>query len=109
MLTGLLQVRTIARTIECDFALLATALRADSTVNSGAEAPFFADFTDDGNADHLNDYYYTFLSHYDSDSYNWGQSPGYRESYNALSYTESDRKISANATFTIEACVRRME
>jgi hypothetical protein len=39
------KIRTIARTIERHFALLAAALRADAPVNSGTEAFLLANFT----------------------------------------------------------------
>ncbi len=64
----------------------------------------FADFTDDGNGNHLYDYYYTFLSNYITDTYPPYHSPNYSESYEALSYVESDRKISASST--LEMCVQ---
>ena len=46
MLASLLQVHAIAGAVEGDFALLATTLRTDSSVDRGAEALFFADFAD---------------------------------------------------------------
>src|SRR5271165_7330864 len=46
MLPGLLQIGTIAGTIERHFPLLATALRANPPVNRRTEAFFLADFTD---------------------------------------------------------------
>src|SRR6476659_4462777 len=42
MLTRLLEIDAVARAVERDLALLATALRADTPVDSGAEALFFA-------------------------------------------------------------------
>jgi hypothetical protein len=42
----LLQIRTIAGTIQRDLALLTTALRANSPVNGGAEALFLANLAD---------------------------------------------------------------
>jgi hypothetical protein len=46
MLTRLLQIRTIAGTIKRHFALLATALRTNASVDSGTEAFLFANFAD---------------------------------------------------------------
>ena len=46
MLARLHEVRTIAGTVESDLALLAAALRTNTSVNSGAKALLFADFTD---------------------------------------------------------------
>src|SRR5579863_3696327 len=43
----LLQVDTIAGTIQCDFALFATTLRADATVDSGTE-PLLVTFITNG-------------------------------------------------------------
>jgi hypothetical protein len=53
----------------------------------------FADFTDDGNGDHLRDYYYTFYCTYQPGSYSSGQGPEYTEEYVALSYEESSSKV----------------
>ena len=46
MLAGLAQISTITGTIECDFALLAAALRANPAMDCGTEALFFPDFAD---------------------------------------------------------------
>src|SRR5271169_3104764 len=46
MLVRLHQIRTVAGTIECHFALLAAALWANTPVDSGAKAFLLADFTD---------------------------------------------------------------
>ena len=67
----------------------------------------FADFTDDGNGDHLKDYYYTFLSNYITSTYPNNNSPSYSESFEPLSYVESDHKISATSTFDLNLIVRR--
>jgi len=53
----------------------------------------FADFTDDGDGDHLRDYYYTFYCTYEPGSYPNGVGPEYTEDYVALSYEESSDKI----------------
>lgn len=54
----------------------------------------FADFTDDGNGDHLRDYYYTFYCTYEPGSYPSGIDPVYSEDFVALSYEESSNKVS---------------
>jgi hypothetical protein len=46
VLPRLLQIGAIAGAIQCDFTLLAAALRADAAVNGGAEAFFLANFAD---------------------------------------------------------------
>jgi hypothetical protein len=46
VLPRLSKIRTIARTIQSHFTLLAAALRANATMDSGAKAFFLADFTD---------------------------------------------------------------
>ena len=46
MLTGLLQIRAVAGTVEGDLALLAATLRADAAVDRGAEALFLTGFAD---------------------------------------------------------------
>lgn len=53
----------------------------------------FADFTDDGNASHLEDYYYTYHYEYDPGSYTNGDGPKYSEDYVAESYQESSRSV----------------
>ncbi|MDD1773475.1 MAG: transglutaminase-like domain-containing protein [Methanomassiliicoccales archaeon] len=53
----------------------------------------FVDFTDDGNGDHLRDYYYTFYCTYEPSSYPSGVDPEYTEDYVALSYEESSNKV----------------
>src|SRR5205807_2367500 len=46
VLPRLLQIRAVAGAIQCDLALLATALRADAAVNRRAEAFFLANLAD---------------------------------------------------------------
>ncbi len=49
----------------------------------------FADFTDDGIASHLEDYYYFFHCSYDPDSYPEGQTPEFVQDFEAIDYQES--------------------
>lgn len=53
----------------------------------------FADFTDDGDGDHLRDYYYTFHFSYEPGSYPHDGGPEYTEEYVALGYEESSNKV----------------
>jgi len=53
----------------------------------------FAEFTDDGNGDHLYDYYSLFSCAYDSSSYIAGEGPEFIGEYDSISYTESQEKI----------------
>jgi hypothetical protein len=46
MLPRLLQIDAIAGTVERDFSLLSTTLRADAAVHGGTEAFFLASFAD---------------------------------------------------------------
>ena len=55
----------------------------------------FVDFTDDGVASHLSDYYYTFFTTYR------GTSPLYSEEYVKISYEESSKKISQGAVYEL--------
>lgn len=59
----------------------------------------FVDFTDDGNGDHLSDYYYTFSTTYTNSS---GSVPLYSEDYVSLRYEESSRTISKGNTYTMD-------
>ncbi len=52
------------------------------------------DFTDDGNASHLCDYYQTFTYSYGSQGYAAGNGPQFDDSYIPLDYQESNQKIS---------------
>lgn len=62
----------------------------------------FADFTDDGNADHLRDYYYTYNCWYVPESYPPGQAPIYEEQFDAVSYEESSEKVD-RSDFSIQS------
>ncbi len=54
----------------------------------------FADFTSDGNAEHLKDYYYTFYCSYAPSSYPVGGGPGYDEEFVSVRYEESENRVS---------------
>lgn len=62
----------------------------------------FVDFTDDGNGEHLSDYYYTFSTTYDPSSFTGGKVPIYSEDYVSLSYQESSRTISKGNTYSMD-------
>lgn len=53
----------------------------------------FAEYTDDGNGEHLYDYYYSFNCAYEPSSYAHGEGPEYDEEYQSLSYSESEETI----------------
>ncbi len=53
----------------------------------------FADFTDDGNALHLEDYYYSFHCSYDPDTYPDDGTPTFDQSFEAIDYQESDERV----------------
>ncbi len=53
----------------------------------------FVEFTDDGNGEHLYDYYYSFNCAYEPSSYFAGEGPEYTEAYHSLHYSESTDKI----------------
>jgi hypothetical protein len=53
----------------------------------------FAEYTDDGNGEHLYDYYYSFNCVYEPSSYLSGEGPEFEEEYVSLSYSESIEKI----------------
>ncbi|MDW5564103.1 MAG: transglutaminase-like domain-containing protein [Methanomassiliicoccus sp.] len=60
----------------------------------------FVDFTDDGVGTHLADYYYTFQTTYDRDSYAAG-TPVFSEVYTKLSYEESSKKVSQGGVYLL--------
>lgn len=62
----------------------------------------FVDFTDDGVGEHLYDYYYTFQTTFDRDTYAAGKTPLFGESYTKLSYVESSRKISEGGVYLLD-------
>ncbi len=53
----------------------------------------FAEFTDDGNGEHLFDYYYSFNCAYEPSSYSAGEGPEYTEEFHSIVYSESVEKI----------------
>lgn len=53
----------------------------------------FADFTDDGDAAHLEDYYLSFHCSYDPTSYPEGETPIFGQEFVALEYQESDSTV----------------
>jgi len=53
----------------------------------------FADFTDDGVASHLEDYYYSFHCSYDPASYLEGEVPLFDQEFEAIEYQESDERV----------------
>jgi hypothetical protein len=63
------------------------------------------DFTDDGVAAHLNDYYYTFYTTFDPSTYNGGEGPHYLEMYEPLSYVESSKKVSAGGVYSFDEMI----
>ena len=58
----------------------------------------FVDFTDDGNADHLTDYYSINIISYNSSR----PPPSFTETYTALSYHESSEKITRGTVYSAE-------
>jgi hypothetical protein len=61
----------------------------------------FVDFTDDGIGAHLSDYYYTFQTTYDRDTYG-SNTPLFGEEYTKLSYIESSKKISQGGVYMLD-------
>jgi hypothetical protein len=61
----------------------------------------FADFTDDGNGDHLYDYYYSFNCAYEPSSYSVGEGPEYDEEYDSHYYLESAEKIKLDGSIQL--------
>ena len=53
----------------------------------------FVEYTDDGNGEHLYDYYYSFNCVYEPSSYLSGEGPEFEEEYVSLSYSESNEKM----------------
>jgi transglutaminase-like putative cysteine protease len=54
------------------------------------------DYTDNGNANDLRNYYYTFYSVYDSVSYQAGGGPTFTDTFTVLGYNESSSKVTVN-------------
>jgi hypothetical protein len=61
----------------------------------------FAEFTDDGNGEHLYDYYYSFNCAYEPSSYISGEGPEFEEKYDSLMYSESAEKIRIDSLFQL--------
>lgn len=53
----------------------------------------FTDFTDDGNPDHLKDYYFSFHCSYESDTYAEGEFPVFSQEFEAVDYQESGERV----------------
>ena len=58
----------------------------------------FVEYTDDGNANHLIDYYHTFTYTYDRDSYPIGERPIYIDEYKPISYEPSAEKVKVRSS-----------
>jgi hypothetical protein len=56
----------------------------------------FCDYTDNGNANDLRNYYYTFYSVYNPNSYPTGGGPTFTDSFAVLAYSESPNMVAAN-------------
>lgn len=65
-----------------------------------------ADFTDDGNGSHLDDYYFSFYCSYDPSSYSAGQTPSFSQEFEALDYQESENRVHVD-DFTITSTIFR--
>ncbi len=61
----------------------------------------FAEYTDDGNGEHLYDYYYSFNCAYEPSSYSVGEGPEFEEEYDSITYTESQEKIRIEGFFQL--------
>ncbi len=61
----------------------------------------FAEYTDDGNGEHLYDYYYSFNCAYEPSSYFLGEGPEFEEEYHSLTYSESKEKIMIDGFFQL--------
>ena len=57
---------------------------------------FVCDYTDNGNATDLKNYYYTFTSYYDKNSYPLGVEPSFADSFSVLRYNESSNRVTVN-------------
>ncbi len=56
-----------------------------------------AEYTDDGNGEHLSDYYYSFTYYYDELTYPLGGGPSYEESYRSLNHEESGETVNVGS------------
>lgn len=57
------------------------------------------EYTDDGDGDHLSDFYYSFNYYYDESTYLPGEGPTYEESYVSLEHSESSEKVNVGSLF----------
>jgi hypothetical protein len=60
------------------------------------KSSFVCDYTDNGNAVDLRNYYYTFYSVYDPLTYPSSSGPSFQDSYAVLSYSESPNRVTVN-------------
>jgi transglutaminase-like putative cysteine protease len=57
------------------------------------------EYTDDGNGDHLSDFYYSFNYYFDESTYLPGQGPMYEESYISIEHSESPETVTLGSLF----------
>lgn len=57
------------------------------------------EYTDDGDGEHLSDFYYSFNYYYDESTYLPGQGPQYEESYRSLEHSESSELVEVGSMF----------
>jgi hypothetical protein len=62
---------------------------------------FVCDYTDNGNANDLKNYYYTFYSVFDPTTYPAGGSPTFTDSFHVLDYSESSNKVTVSQPHTV--------
>ncbi len=61
----------------------------------------FVEYTDDGNGEHLYDYYSLFSCAYEPSSYIAGEGPGFAGEYDSITYTESQQQIKLDGFFQL--------
>jgi len=61
----------------------------------------FVEFTDDGSAEHLIDYYFIYYGVFNDKSYPGGGEPEFEDRYEAISYEASNRKVSQGTVFEL--------
>jgi hypothetical protein len=65
------------------------------------------EYTDDGNGEHLSDFYYSFNYYYDEGSYPPGQGPSYEEGFISLEHSESLESVTVGSLFdNVRACMQ---
>ena len=57
------------------------------------------EYTDDGNGEHLSDFYYSFNYYYDEGSYPPSQGPSYEEGFISLEHTDSQESVVIGSLF----------